>query len=227
MKRLATLLLGAATVMGAAAAQPTQQQVDSVNAALATTFYYSVRPALNNMQAQGLPVDVAAFGRYLVEALHGGQPLGFDHETAGKYMEAYMQNLRKADTVSTASQTQWLAKAAKTKGVKRLPNGLLLEVVTEGTGPSPSGADTVVVNYEGQLSDGHVFDKTDGKPIEFALDHVIPGFSQGLRQMKTGGHYRLYIPNALAYGPEGIPGVIPGNSALLFDITLEAIKPSK
>ncbi|MEJ1857892.1 FKBP-type peptidyl-prolyl cis-trans isomerase, partial [Escherichia coli] len=89
----------------------------------------------------------------------------------------------------------------------------------EGTGDAPKDSDTVVVNYKGTLIDGKEFDNsyTRGEPLSFRLDGVIPGWTEGLKNIKKGGKIKLVIPPDLAYGKTGVPG-IPANSTLVFDV---------
>lgn len=218
MKRTALTVLAASAALAAWAFQPTPQQVDSVSAAMATTFIENVRPALDRFKAQGLPIDDEIFGRYIAKGL-AGEPTGFTPQSAGAYMEAFMQEMQKGDTVSVASQKEWLARVrAENPEARVTDDGVILVVVAEGDGFTPTGDDKVEVAYKGLLSDGTVFDDSKGETITFGLNQVIPGFTQGLKMMSHGGRYKLYIPSEMAYGTKGIPGVIPGNAALLFDI---------
>lgn len=116
---------------------------------------------------------------------------------------------------------------AKEKGVKTSSTGLLYKVEKEGTGDAPKDSDTVVVNYKGTLIDGKEFDNsyTRGEPLSFRLDGVIPGWTEGLKNVKKGGKIKLVIPPELAYGKAGVPG-IPANSTLVFDVELLDIKPA-
>ncbi|KAA8996349.1 FKBP-type peptidyl-prolyl cis-trans isomerase [Affinibrenneria salicis] len=115
---------------------------------------------------------------------------------------------------------------AKEKGVKKTASGLLYQVEAAGTGAAPKDSDTVVVNYKGMLVDGTEFDSSykRGEPVSFRLDGVIPGWTEGLKQVKKGGKIKLVIPPALAYSDTGVPG-IPPNSTLVFEIELLDIKP--
>jgi FKBP-type peptidyl-prolyl cis-trans isomerase len=87
---------------------------------------------------------------------------------------------------------------------------------------------TVTVNYLGRLNDenGKEFNNSYnlGKPIDFKLGQVIPGWNEGLQTMKVGGKRSLWIPSKLAYGPAGRPPQIPPNSNLYFEIELLGIK---
>jgi len=100
-------------------------------------------------------------------------------------------------------------------------SGLQYEVLSPGFGNSPGPSDYVRVHYEGMLLDGSVFDSSYmwGEPVEFSLEWVIPGWSEGLQLMNVGSSYRLYIPFDLAYGAEG-GGPIPPFSTLIFDVEL-------
>jgi FKBP-type peptidyl-prolyl cis-trans isomerase len=112
-------------------------------------------------------------------------------------------------------------------GVKTTLSGLQYEVLTEGTGAQPELSDFVRVHYRGALLDGVVFDSSYDRdePVEFPLDGVIPGWSEGLMLMKEGGKSRLYIPARLAYGAQGAGGTIPPNATLIFEVELLEIIP--
>jgi FKBP-type peptidyl-prolyl cis-trans isomerase FkpA len=116
---------------------------------------------------------------------------------------------------------------AKEKGVKTSSTGLLYKVDKEGAGDAPKDSDTVVVNYKGTLIDGKEFDNsyTRGEPLSFRLDGVIPGWTEGLKNIKKGGKIKMVIPPELAYGKTGVPG-IPANSTLVFEVELLDIKPA-
>ena len=116
---------------------------------------------------------------------------------------------------------------AKEKGVKTSSTGLMYKIDKAGTGEAPKDSDTVVVNYKGTLIDGKEFDNsyTRGEPLSFRLDGVIPGWTEGLKNLKKGGKIKLVIPPELAYGKTGVPG-IPANSTLVFDVELLDIKPA-
>jgi len=98
------------------------------------------------------------------------------------------------------------------------PSGLQYRDVVVGTGPQPSSSTaTVRVNYVGRLLNGTRFDGNNG--IQFRLDQVIAGWTEGLASMAVGGRRQLVIPANLAYGSTARPG-IPANSTLVFDVEL-------
>ncbi len=108
------------------------------------------------------------------------------------------------------------------------PAELVVEDLTVGDGAEAKSGDQLAVNYVGVLFDtGEEFDSNfgNGAPFEFQLGagNVIPGWDQGLEGMKVGGRRQLTIPSDLAYGPEGRPPAIPGDSALVFVVDLLTI----
>ena len=119
---------------------------------------------------------------------------------------------------------QFLQENAKKEGVKTTPSGLQYIVVTEGTGKNPKATDTVQVNYKGTFLDGKVFDSSSS-PIEFPLNRVIPGWTEGVQLMKEGAKYKFFVPSNLAYGKTGTPGgPIGPDETLIFDVELLKVK---
>lgn len=109
---------------------------------------------------------------------------------------------------------------------KVLPSGVALKWTTAGTGEKPSATDTVQVHYRGKLTDGKEFDSSfkRGEPATFPLNRVVPCWTQALQEMKVGDTADVTCPPATAYGERGIPGVIPANSVLEFQVQLLAVK---
>ncbi|MGF1505210.1 MAG: FKBP-type peptidyl-prolyl cis-trans isomerase [Anaerolineae bacterium] len=102
-------------------------------------------------------------------------------------------------------------------------------VEEEGEGFPPVDGDTVQVHYRGFLEDGTEFDSSyeRDQPFQFVLGagQVIPGWEQGIGQLREGTSATLVIPPELAYGSRGIPGVIPPDETLTFEVELLAINP--
>ena len=88
----------------------------------------------------------------------------------------------------------------------------------------PTAEDTVKVDYEGKLKDGFVFDSSyeRGESIEFPLNGVIPGWTEGLQLVGKGGQITLWIPSELGYGVRG-SGPIGPNAALEFKVELHDV----
>lgn len=121
---------------------------------------------------------------------------------------------------------KFLAENAKKEGVVVLPSGLQYKIITEGSGVRPSRNSTVTTHYRGTLIDGTEFDSSYSRnaPASFGVTQVIAGWTEALQMMPIGSKWELYIPSNLGYGPNGYPGVIPGNAVLVFQIELLAIR---
>lgn len=155
----------------------------------------------------------------------GGQP----SQVAEQQLAAAFQVLQgkmQAQAEEAARQagqagSDYLAQNAQRDGVVTLPSGLQYEVISEGSGATPTAGDTVRTHYEGTLINGEVFDSSykRGQPAEFPVGGVIAGWTEALQLMKEGAKWRLYIPSNLAYGARAA-GSIPPHSTLVFDIEL-------
>ncbi|MAP93707.1 MAG: peptidylprolyl isomerase [Ponticaulis sp.] len=119
----------------------------------------------------------------------------------------------------------YLDENAKKDGVTTTASGLQYRVITEGTGYKPGPTDKVKVHYAGKLVNGKEFDSSykRGQPIEFPLNAVIPGWSEGVQLMQEGAKYEFVIPSQLGYGAHGAGGVIPGNATLIFEVELLSV----
>ena len=124
---------------------------------------------------------------------------------------------------------EFMEQNAKNDSVVQTQSGLQYMVLKEGTGAKPGATDTVTVHYTGKLLDGTVFDSSveRGEPATFALDQVIPGWTEGLQLMSEGSKYRLFIPSELAYGSNGAGDLILPNSTLIFDVELIKVTKKK
>ena len=140
-------------------------------------------------------------------------------EEQGKQMEELAQKNLDAGEA-------FLAENAEREGVETTESGLQYEVLEQGDGEKPTATDTVQVHYTGELLSGEVFDSSRerGEPVTFALNQVIPGWTEGLQLMSEGARYKLYIPSDLAYGPGGNRAIGP-NETLVFDVELLEINP--
>ncbi|MDX2506528.1 MAG: FKBP-type peptidyl-prolyl cis-trans isomerase [Gammaproteobacteria bacterium] len=121
--------------------------------------------------------------------------------------------------------TEYLANNKSQEGVVETESGLQYKILTLGEGTQhPVAKDTVKVHYHGTLLDGRVFDSSvdRGQPISFALNQVIPGWTEGVQLMVVGEKTRFFIPANLAYGNQAMGKIEPG-SMLIFDVELLGI----
>ena len=174
-------------------------------------------------------IDVEIMVQALRTSLADGKTLLTDaeaqtvRESFQQMFRSKMEAKRKAMAETNKAEGEKFLAANKTKaGVKTTASGLQYQVIKEGTGTKPSATSMVKVHYTGTLIDGTKFDSSvdRGTPAEFALNGVIPGWTEALQLMKAGSKYKLFIPSALAYGDNGTPGVIGPNATLIFDVEL-------
>ena len=190
-----------------------------------------------NMSAHLLKMPVELDREIIIEAvtalLRGNQPdmSQEDYQQTMQKFQATMEEKANAEAQKAASENSekgkaYLAENAKKEGVKVTASGLQYEVIKEGTGKKPAATDTVSVHYEGTLINGQVFDSSirRGQPVEFPLNRVIPGWTEGVQLMSVGSKYRFVIPSNLAYGEHGAGGAIGPNETLIFEVELLDIK---
>ncbi len=107
------------------------------------------------------------------------------------------------------------------------PTTLVTRDLVVGTGTQAVASDTVVVQYVGaDYANGQNFDASwqDSGPATLPLSEVVPGFSQGIVGMKTGGRREIVIPPALGYGSTGQPPKVGANETLVFVVDLISIQ---
>ncbi len=143
-------------------------------------------------------------------------------------MMAKMRSKQASEGVENVKKgEEFLAANAKKEGVKTTASGLQYLVLKSGKpdGKSPKSTDKVKVHYHGTKIDGTVFDSSveRGEPITFALNEVIPGWTEGVQLMKEGDKFKFFIPSKLAHGENGPPKIGP-NAVLIFEVELLSIE---
>lgn len=184
----------------------------------------------NNFKASGIEkIDFQDFADGVAAVFNGLAPkMSYDEAKAeiqkffGEMEARQKEAASKMAEVNSKAGEAFLAENGKRVEVRTTPSGLQYEVLTEGDGPQPSADDQVEVHYTGKFIDGTVFDSSvdRGQPATFGVTQVIPGWVEALQLMKAGSKWRLFIPSALAYGPNGVPGTIGPNQTLIFDVKL-------
>jgi FKBP-type peptidyl-prolyl cis-trans isomerase FkpA len=174
-------------------------------------------------------IDMAVVIKAMQSSLAGEQPK-LSQEEAMQVQQAFAQRLqakREAEMQAMAVKNKeegeaFMAKNKSAEGVQSTASGLQYKVVTNGAGPKPAATDTVKVHYVGTLLDGSEFDSSvaRGEPAQFALNAVIPGWTEALQLMPVGSKYTLWIPAELAYCDRGTPGPIGPNATLKFEVEL-------
>jgi FKBP-type peptidyl-prolyl cis-trans isomerase FkpA/FKBP-type peptidyl-prolyl cis-trans isomerase FklB len=151
------------------------------------------------------------------------RPLKADLQTYGPKLQQLAQT-RAASLAESEKKAgaAYVAKAAAEPGAKKTASGAIVQTIKEGTGPTPTAADSVKVHYQGTLTDGTVFDSSikRGSPATFPLDGVIRCWTEGVQQIKVGGKSRLTCPSDIAYGDRGSPPLIKPGATLVFEVEL-------
>lgn len=120
---------------------------------------------------------------------------------------------------------KFLAENKAKDGVTVTGSGLQYEVLKSGSDNKPVATDAVTVHYHGTTPEGEVFDSSveRGSPATFKLNQVIKGWTEGLQLMGEGAKYKFYIPQELAYGPNGAGAKIKPFMPLVFEVELISI----
>lgn len=184
----------------------------------------------NNFRSSGIEkIDVEDFAAGVAAVFSGEKPR-MTYDEAKDEIRTFFQAMEERQRAAAEEMGKVNAEAGEAflkdngvrEGVKTTASGLQYEVIEEGSGAQPDAGDQVTVHYTGRLIDGTVFDSSveRGEPATFGVTQVIPGWVEALQLMKEGAKWRLFIPSALAYGPNGAGGVIGPNATLIFDVEL-------
>ena len=188
----------------------------------------------SSLKQQGTDLDLDALFM-AIKATYNGEPLAMTPEEAASIRETFIAQRRaeaEADresmaSVNAAEGDKFLLENRVKEGIQMTDSGLQYQVLEMGDGARPAATDKVTVHYRGTLLNGEEFDSSysRGEPISFALDQVIPGWTEGVQLMPVGSKFMFYIPPNLGYGPAG-GGPIGPNATLIFQVELLGIEGS-
>ncbi len=181
-----------------------------------------------SLRQQGTTVDLDSLID-AISATYKGEELAMSDEDAAAIRQEYVEKRQAAQQAEVSAAgagnlvegQKFLAENKGKDGVQITESGLQYKVLTMGDGAKPAATDTVKVHYAGKLLDGTEFDSSYARnePISFALNRVIPGWTEGVQLMPIGSKFIFYIAPELGYGEAG-GGPIPPNSTLIFEVEL-------
>ena len=179
-----------------------------------------------NFKSQNIEINADLLQKGFNEVMKGEKTPITDMQ-ANTLIQKYMQKEQaKAFEPNRMAGEKFIAENKTKEGVVTLPSGLQYQIMKAGDGPKPASTDKVKTHYHGTLIDGTVFDSSvqRGEPITFPVTGVIPGWIEALQLMPVGSKWKLFIPQALAYGPRGSGPTIKPYSALVFEVELLGIE---
>ncbi len=182
----------------------------------------------NDMKNRGMEIDMKAFSQAVEDVFKGTESRIPDDQIRAAFQKISEEMMKKEmirSEENAKAGEEYLRKNKEKKDVKVTKSGLQYRVLKEGAGVPPVATSLVKVHYRGTLIDGKEFDSSYKRkqPVEFKLNQVIPGWTEGLQLMKPGAKYELTIPSSLGYGEKG-NNAIPGNSVLVFEVELLEIQ---
>ena len=172
----------------------------------------------------------------LVESLKNAlnnEPNQLDQAQTMSAMKSYYdmnkKHMAKVAQKNKLTGDKYLKENKTQKGILTTKSGLQYKIIKKGSGTSPSKSSMVKVHYQGTLINGEEFDSSYKRkqPAVFAVNGVIPGWTEALQMMKPGAKWELFIPSDLAYGTRGSGDKIPPNSVLKFKVELLEIVKEK
>lgn len=207
-----------------AALREAQRRLNPQPASFNDSASYAIgRDIYHQWTAQNLGINTAMAGQALIDLASQHDQLDNNQAPAllQRFQQAFEQRQRESIQQNIAAGEKYLKEVSNNKSVYTTASGLKYRRLREGNGKRPKATDMVKVHYTGKLIDGKTFDSSvdRGEPITFALNQVIPGWTEGLQLMDEGSKYMLYIPYNLGYGEQPV-GSIPPGSTLIFEVEL-------
>jgi FKBP-type peptidyl-prolyl cis-trans isomerase FklB len=229
ISRLTVLLVVTAFIYGACSPNLSSIKLKSREDSLAYAFGIV---NYNALQQDSVTLNATVMAKGMLDG-EKGKPLMQDQD-ARTYIMTYFNERQRLKAEQKAvldkelykdwikQNEDFLAKNKERQGVTTTASGLQYEVIKMGDGPKPTAQDQVKVHYVGTLIDGTEYDSSvkRNEPVTFPVMGVIPGWSEALQLMPVGSKFKLYIPENLAYGAEGMENVIKPFSTLIFEVEL-------
>lgn len=198
-------------------------QIDSVEQKVSYGIGLQMGSQLRENSIEGLEIDLVLQG---LRTAFSGEPASVSNEDLQAAFNTLNEKRQAADKekagAAEAEGLSYLAENALRSGVSVTESGLQYEVITAGSGDTPSAQSTVRTHYHGTFIDGRIFDSSvdRNQPAEFPVGGVIAGWTEALQMMTVGSKWRLVIPSKLGYGAQGAGGSIPPHCTLVFEIEL-------
>ena len=184
------------------------------------------------MRDQGIGVDLTFIRQGVTDGFEGGDALLSPEEMQAAItqlqQEVQARMAQQQEAQSGVNQEQgkaFLAENGARDGVTTTASGLQYEVMEAGSGEKPSATSKVTVHYKGTLIDGTQFDSSidRGEPVQFPLNQVIAGWTEGVQLMPVGAKYKFFVPSELGYGASGAGAQIGPHATLIFEVELISI----
>ena len=177
----------------------------------------------NNLLGSGVnALDYAELAQGIQDVMEQKKPK-MSYEEAQTVINDFFQSLQATGGEKAQGEgIAFLEENSKRAGIVTLASGLQYEILSEGSGATPTASDSVKVHYHGTLIDGKVFDSSvnRGEPATFGVTQVISGWVEALQLMPVGSKWKLFIPSELAYGAQGAGQAIAPHTALIFEVEL-------
>jgi FKBP-type peptidyl-prolyl cis-trans isomerase len=188
----------------------------------------------DQLRRQGISVNPEWAARGFRDLLAGKGGLLTDEEAmqvfhefrkneVAKHREKVLALMR----TNAAAGAAFLATNKNNPGVITLPDGLQYRVIKDGTGEPPKREDIVRLIYRGTLLDGREFDSStrfSGNPVTFAVNGLIPGWTEALMMMKPGAKWELFIPPGLAYRDSGNGQLVGPEATIRLEVELLSVE---
>lgn len=236
MKKITLSVIGALTLLACGNEGNDSTSNVALNNNIDSVSYAIGVNSATGLQQQFSEGNMDAFMKGFKDVLDSAE-LMIATEEAQAVIQAYSQKKQMEQMAERQKQMEEMYASVKDEGIKFLEDnknnegvqvtasGLQYIVMKEGSGKQPSATSNVTVHYHGTTPDGTVFDSSvdRGEPIDFPLNGVIPGWTEGVQLMKEGAKYKFFIPQELAYGanaPQGGQGPIKPFMPLVFEVEL-------